>query len=115
MDGNLVSTEKEELKHDPGKRHGTTTSHGREKFTLLVLNISKPYTELSKYTKLNKLLATYSFKRDMRSSKDRLPDPEVSTQVSGKRPPSLAQGWCSCWLLRSSPPASTLVDLLLVL
>lgn len=60
--GNLVSTEKEELKHDRGGRHSTTTSHGREKFAFLALKMSKPYRKLSQYTKLKKLLATESVK-----------------------------------------------------
>lgn len=93
---NLVSTEKKELKHDlEGGRHSTTTSHGRSKFRFLVLQIPKPYMKLAKYTKLNKLVATEDkvkavlhFKRDIRSSRDQLPQTSCLHKRLGRKSPS---------------------------
>lgn len=69
--------------------------------------------KLSKYTKLNKLLATYSVKskellhcrRDKRSSWDRMPQPEVSTRDCVDRACLLAQGWCSWCFLQFLAPS----------
>lgn len=90
INGELVSTEKKELKHDwVRRRHSTITPHETREFIFCVLKISKSYMKLFKYTKLNKLLATYSvkskellhYRRNKRSpSGDGLPWPEVSTR-----------------------------------
>lgn len=69
--------------------------------------------KLSKYTKLNKLLATYSVKskellhcrRDKRSSGDRMPQPEVSTRDCVDRACLLAHGWCSWCFLQFLAPS----------
>lgn len=56
------STEKKELKHDLGEKAQHYHFTWEIEVHVLVLEISKPYTKLSKYTKLNELLATQSVK-----------------------------------------------------
>lgn len=60
----LVSTENKLLKRDLGEGKGTALPlhMGDKSSFFLVLKISKPYMKLSKYTKLNKQLATSSVK-----------------------------------------------------